>query len=415
MAELRTFVRVSLPFASVGFINQASRIVVATLGPAMALEFGLSASGLGALAAVFFAAYALSQLPVGLAIDLYGPRVVQVALSLVAALGFTLCAWAPDPLWLGIGRFVTGIGIAGALIGLMKAHIQWYPPHRLAAVTGVGVFCGAAGGLAATLPVQAILPLVGWRGVFLGLAGLAVLAALWLRLGVPATAPGAKPRIRRPLGAEIAEFARIARHPTFVRTMPAVALLSAQVFTYQGLWAGPWLRDVGGLADGARAGVLFCYALGIMAGQLCGGQLASAMQARGMDAMRLCYGGMAAMLAIQGVLIAQPQGVVSLSLLWFGFACVGSAGPISYSVLAQRFPPELTGRVATLLNFSMLCLVFALQTVIGLILDQWPRTASGGWDPAGYSWALCLTVSLQALTVAWLLAGARTRVRPANG
>ena len=128
----------------------------------------------------------------------------------------------------------------------MKANIQWYPPHRLAAVTGAGVFCGAAGGLAATLPVQAMLPWLGWRGVFLGLAGLAVLAALWLRLGVPAVAPGARTRVRRPLGAEIAEFARIARHPVFIRTMPAVALLSAQVFTYQGLWAGPWLRDVGG-------------------------------------------------------------------------------------------------------------------------------------------------------------------------
>src|SRR3954467_11169740 len=104
MAELRTFLRVSLPFASVGFINQASRIVVATLGPAMALEFGLSASGLGALAADFFAAYALAQLPVGLAIDLHGPRVVQVTLALVAACGFTLCALAPDPVWLGLGR-----------------------------------------------------------------------------------------------------------------------------------------------------------------------------------------------------------------------------------------------------------------------------------------------------------------------
>ncbi|MFZ4406613.1 MAG: MFS transporter [Paracraurococcus sp.] len=414
MTELRTFLRISLPFASVGFINQASRIVVATLGPAMALEFGLSASGLGALAAVFFAAYALAQLPVGLAIDLHGPRPVQVALSLVAALGFTLCALAPDPLWLGLGRFVTGIGIAGALIGLMKANIQWFPPQRLAAVTGAGVFCGAAGGLAATLPVQAILPFTGWRGVFLLLACLAVGAAVWLWFGIPAKAPGAKPRVRRPLRAEIAEFGRIARHPTFIRNMPAVALLSSLVFTYQGLWAGPWLRDVGGLDAGARAGVLFCYALGIMAGQLGGGQLASAMQARGMDAMRLCYGGIAGMVAIQAVLISQPQGTLPLSVLWFGFACVGSAGPISYSVLAQRFPPELTGRVATMLNCSMLCLVFLLQTVIGLILDQWPRTATGGWDPDGYSAAVSLTVLLQGLTVAWLVAGASGRVRPAK-
>src|SRR3954469_5507774 len=102
--ELRTFLRVSLPFASVGFINQAARIVVATLGPVMTLEFGLSASGLGALAAVFFAAYALSQLPVGLAIDLHGPRPVQVVLSLVAGLGGVLCALAPDPTLLAVGR-----------------------------------------------------------------------------------------------------------------------------------------------------------------------------------------------------------------------------------------------------------------------------------------------------------------------
>ena len=81
-------------------------------------------------------------------------------------------------------------------------------------------------------------------------------------------------------------------------------------------------------------------------------------------------------------------------------------------MLAQRFPPELTGRVATMLNCSMLCLVFLLQSLIGMILDLWPRTASGGWDADGYSWALCLTVSLQGLTVFWLVAGARWRVRP---
>jgi predicted MFS family arabinose efflux permease len=289
--------------------------------------------------------------------------------------------------------------------------MQWYPAWRLAAVTGAGVFFGAAGGLAATLPVQAVLPAIGWRGVFLVLAGLAVLAALWIRLSVPANPPGAGPAVRRPLGAEIAEFARIFRHPVFTRNMPAVALLSGLVFTYQGLWAGPWLRDVGGLGDAARAGVLLCYSLGIMAGQLFGGHLASALQKRGVEAMRVPFAGMAAMAVLQVVLIAQPQGVVALSLLWFGFACVGSVGPISYAVLAQRFPPELTGRVATALNFSMLALVFLLQNGIGLILDLWPRSATGGWDPAGYSWALGLTLVLQALTVLWLVAAPRLQGR----
>jgi hypothetical protein len=115
------------------------------------------------------------------------------------------------------------------------------------------------------------------------------------------------------------------------------------------------------------------------------------------------------MAVMQAVLMLQPQGAMALSVLWFGFACVGSTGPVAYTVLAQRFPPEMTGRVATALNASMLSLVFVLQNVIGLILDLWPRTGTGGWDPAGYSWALGLTLAGQGLTVAWLWLAPRRR------
>ncbi|MCO6416730.1 MFS transporter [Siccirubricoccus sp. KC 17139] len=399
------FLRIVLPFVGMSFLNQAARSVVATVGPAMALEFGLSASGLGALAAVFFFAYAATQLPVGLAIDLWGPRHVQAALALVAALGFALCALAPDPFVLGIARFVTGIGIAGALIGVIKANVQWYPPARVAAVTGAGVFLGAAGGLAATVPVQWALPFFGWRNVFLLLALLSALVSAWILLSVPNRAPGAKPAQRRRLAVEIGEFGRIFRHPVFVRNMPAMALLSGLVFTYQGLWAGPWLRDVGGLGDLPRAQVLLTYALGMMFGQLLGGQVASWLQARGRNPMAVPLFGLGAMMLLQALLIAGPRSLPALHLMWFLFACVGSCGPVAYAALAQRFPPELTGRVATALNGSMLALVFLLQNLIGWILDLWPRTAAGGWDPAGYGWALGITLAGQVLTVLWLLRG----------
>jgi predicted MFS family arabinose efflux permease len=381
--------------------------VLAVVGPALALEFGLSASGLGALAAAFFAAYALAQLPIGLAFDLYGVRRVQVVLSLLAALGFLLCALAPDALVLAAGRFVSGIGIAGALIGIMKSGAQWYPPHRLAAVTGAAIFIGAVGGLATTVPVQAVLPLIGWRGAFLALALLACLGAAWIHLSVPLAPPGARPPPRRRLGAEIAEFGRIFAHPRFLRFTPAVALASGLVFTYQGLWAGPWLRDVAGLGGEPRATILLFYALGMMCGSLVGGQVASALQHRGLDPMLVPFAGMALIAAAQLGLILAPRDPVVLAALWFCFAASGSTGPVAYAALAQRFPPELTGRVATAMNFSMLALVFVLQNLIGVILDLWPRTAMGGWDPAGYGWALGLTLALQALAAFWMLAAPR--------
>ena len=57
------FTRVTLPLAVFGLINQAARTVLAVIGPVLAVEFALSASELGLLAACMLAAYAVAQLP----------------------------------------------------------------------------------------------------------------------------------------------------------------------------------------------------------------------------------------------------------------------------------------------------------------------------------------------------------------
>jgi nitrate/nitrite transporter NarK len=77
----RLFVCVTLPRAVLGLINQAARTVMAIIGPVLAIEFSLSASELGLLAGCMLAAYALAQLPDGMALDRVGPRNVQGALS----------------------------------------------------------------------------------------------------------------------------------------------------------------------------------------------------------------------------------------------------------------------------------------------------------------------------------------------
>jgi hypothetical protein len=50
----------------------------------------------------------------------------------------------------------------------------------------------------------------------------------------------------------------------------------------------------------------------------------------------------------------------------------------------------------------MLALVFVFQSMIGALLDLWPRTASGGWNSAGYAWAMVATIIFQAATMLWM-------------
>ncbi len=402
-----SFFRLTLPLAGLNFVNQASRTLVATIGPLLAVEFALSASELGLLAAMFFAAYAATQLPVGLALDIYGARRVQTVLGLVAALGFALCALATGPLTLAAGRVVTGIGIAAGLIAMLKVNAQWYPKEKVAGLTGLGVLVGAMGGLMATLPAALLVPLLGWRGVFWLLVLMAAAVAGWIWLSVPDRGPGAPPR-RRSLAAEVREFGRIFTDTRFLRFAPAIALLSSLNFTYQGLWAGPWLRDVGGLDATARASVLLVYALGLMLGSAGFGQASSLLQRRGVPPMTMPVLAMAGIVVTQVLLILDPSHHPAvLAALWFAFALFGAAGPAGYAALGQGFAPELAARVATAINVAMLCIVFLLQNVIGWILDLWPRTEAGGWAPTGYAAALALTVVLQLATMAWMLRPSR--------
>ena len=400
---MSVILRVTLPLAGVGFLNQASRGIIATIGPLLALELGLSASQLGLLAAAVFVTYALAQMPVGLALDLFGARRTQATLATIAGFGFVLSALAEDALMLGLGRLLTGLGVAAALMALLQATAQWVPRDKVAAMTGLGSFFGGVGALMVTLPVQWALPHIGWRGCFwvLSVAGFAV--ALWIALAVPDRAPGAAAPTRRGLIREIAEYGRIFADANFLRYLPTLAVISGLTFTFGGLWSGPWLRDVAGLEDEPRAAILLCFAIGFMTGNLIVGRWVGWAQRRGWPPMVVPMASLGGQAAVMLALLLRPDGMAVLAPLFIVFGFISAGGPAGYAVMGQSFSRELAGRVATAINFTMLVLTVVLQSAIGWVLDFWPRTAAGGWAPAGYSAALAGVVVLQCAAAAFTL------------
>src|SRR6478736_1185165 len=279
-------VRVTLPLAAANFLNQSARTVMAIVGPVLAVELGLSAIELGVLAASLFAAYAVVQLPLGVALDAFGPRRVQAVLMSLAAIGFAIFALSPGFAGLVLARIVVGVGVSAGLMAVIKAHADWFERHRVAHVTGIATAIGALGSALTTSPVQAMLPVLGWRGIFWGLGLLALAVAIWIFLSVPdkPRAPGPA----RTLRGDIALSGRILVSPTFWRVGPAVATLSMFNFAYLGLWAGPWLRDVAGMDGPARAGVLFLYTFAMVAGSMLTGSAASRASAAGLQPWWCC-------------------------------------------------------------------------------------------------------------------------------
>lgn len=243
-----------------------------------------------------------------------------------------------------------------------------------------------------TAPVEAVLPTLGWRGVFWLLCAASLGTAAWIFLSVrdkPASAP------RRSLSAEVAVIVQIVGSRRFWRYGPAAAMLSIMNFAYLGLWAGPWLRDVAGYDGVTRAHTLFFYTLSLMAGGWLVGLAGSRAQARGLPAIMLPTLCTAGLLAAQVGLALQPTHPAAVMTLWALFAFCAAGGPTAYIAVGQMFPVEQTARIATAINTLTLCGAFALQAAIGAILDLWPRNATGGWDASGYSVALAVSAAVQ--------------------
>lgn len=396
------FARVTLPLAVAGVINQAARTVMAVIGPVLAVEFALSASELGMLAACMLAAYAIVQLPDGMALDRIGARNVQAALGLVTAVGFALFALAESFATLVVARVIVGIGVSAGLMAIIKANAQWFAPAKVAFVTGIAVSIGGLGSVLSTGPVAAALPTLGWRGILWVLCGLSAATALWILLSVPH-----REGRKSDLGTELGVMGSILRSPVFWRYAPAVAMLSVLNFAYLGLWAGPWLRDVAGYDTRGSANILLAYTLTMMAGALIVGAAASRAKARGLPPMLVTLACTAGQVVAQIGLALQPTAPLVVGGLWMVFAFCVAGATAGYITVGQMFPPEQTARVATAVNTLTLGAAFMLQAAVGWTLDLWPRTASGGWDPRGYSAALAGSLVLQVLVAARLVGGRR--------
>ena len=245
------FLRVFLPFALAYFLSYIFRGVNAVIFPYLERDIGITAGDLGLLTSAFFLFFAGCQPVLGVMLDRYGPRRVQVVLLAMAAAGSALFGLSLSLGELIVARVLIGLGFAGGLMAAIKAITLWYPPERWGLITGFHMMAGGLGSMAATLPVE-------WSLSVDELAGPVLLAGRLLprHVGDPVRRRARTRRAaRRPSdeGGTLAEQFRITgtvlTDGFYWRIQPLLAVQQLAFIGCISLWIGPWLRDVGGFGD----------------------------------------------------------------------------------------------------------------------------------------------------------------------
>ena len=395
---LKVVITVLAPFAGGYFLSYLFRSVNAVAAPDLVEDIGLDAADLGLLTAVYFLAFAAAQLPLGLLLDRFGPRRVQSCLLLSAALGALVFATGQSREVLMLGRAMIGLGVAGGLMASFKAIVLWMPKERIPLVNGCFMACGGIGAMSATAPVEAVLQIADWRQLFLGLAAMTSVVSAAIFLVVPERGGTARPES---LAEQVRVLKRIFGHRLFWRLAPLNCAVGASALALQGLWAGPWLRDVAGLDRVEVVDHLFVLTGAMTLGMLMTGVLAELGRRVGLAPLTVMGLGVGAFLVSEVAILLEAS--APAYLLWALFGLFSNMNVLVYAALSQYFPASYSGRSNTGLNVLLFSAAFAAQYAIGAVIDLWPTDAQGGYAPESYQAAFGMALGAQVLAFLWFL------------
>jgi MFS family permease len=276
------------------------------------------------------------------------------------------------------GRLLVGVGAAPTFIGTLKIAAAWFPPAQFGFLAAVTATVGVLGALISTLPLAALVALIGWRGAFWGVGLLTVAGAALCALGVRDRPPGTVAQAEAgSLVDVLAGALQVLRNP---HTWPPFLAFFCfySVAGNQMLWIVPYLRDVYGL--GLREAAFYATATSVA--------LLLSAPLVGFASDRLLGRRKAPLLAlsiVQGglwVVFVATLGTVPLPLLYallFAMGLSGAAFVLVWPIGREVNPPHLDGVAVAVVNLGGFLGAALTQGPIGAVLDaRWTGALAAG-------------------------------------
>lgn len=368
------------------------------IAPDLIREFGLDATELGFLGALYLWGYAAIQIPTGIMADTLGPRRSAAFFMLIAAVGTLLFATAIAYEMSAVGRALMGIGTGILFVSNAKMVAQWFPANRFATLQGILLMVGNFGVFASAAPLAALVEALGWRLSFILLSGLAALVAVLIFVLVrdrpdaadaPADANGEvasaePPRIALP---DAVRMVLLSRNLWLLAVYAFV--LYGVLMAIQALWAVPYLMDVYGFPRQDASNVITMWPIGtIIASPIWGYLSDRVLRTR----KWVVFGGVALFSLPFLALVLSPAGLPVWSLYGLFFFCgvTNSAVVVSFALLNDVMPRQIVGTAVGLYNLWFFVGGAVYQQVAGAILDRFALDGQATVDGYRAVFLFCL-------------------------
>jgi MFS family permease len=394
---------------SIYIVSQFLRNSIGVIAPNLAAELALSPAEIGLLSSTFFLVFAAVQIPVGVALDRFGPRLCLLAGAAVTVAGTVVFAAATSPGALIAGRALLGLGTAGSLVASLAVYARRFSPERFATLTGLQVGIGTVGTLLATAPLALSAATIGWRASFLGVGAFTLLAGLLVALVVRGDARphGGHETLRESLAGILAVMRTPSVGRLFVMNLVAYSTFGLVV----GLWGAPYLTHIYGYSLQERGSFLLIPVLTQIAGSILWGPMDRVV---GSHKLPVLLGAGTTAAALGYLALVGTLGPWMLVVWFAAFGFLSAFGPLLIAHGRALFPLRQIGRGLTVLNMGAMGGVFLAQAVSGFVIELFPTASDGAYELAAYQAVFALQAAF-ILLACLVYSGSRDPMRGRPG
>ncbi|MDB9710410.1 MFS transporter [Candidatus Pelagibacter ubique] len=356
-------ITIFLVFALSYYISNLLRAITATISPNLISEFDLSAGDLGLLGGGYFLGFAAVQIPLGYFLDNKGPKKIVSYFLLIAVLGMISFSLSENFITLLISRILIGIGVGACLMGPLTAYRIWYQDETQQRANSWMLMVGAIGMLSSSLPVQFFLPIIGWRMIFITLALLTIFCIILIIFFIP---NWNKANIQSNSN-DNGSLKEIWNNSFFKSLVPMGFFNYGGLFAIQTLWAGPWMIKVSGYTPEQSANGLFLIYFSLLISFLSWGYLVPKISKNVSDAIRLLkFGAPLNLIVLAFIIYLGPK---AGAYHWAFFAVSSVFLSLTQPAVGMAFSLSNAGKALTSFNLLLFIGAFALQWIIGVIID----------------------------------------------
>lgn len=367
------------------------RSTIAVLAPELAADLRATASDLGVMSGVWLFFFAIAQVPVGIALDRWGPRRTCLVGLTFGIVGGCLFAAAPTVPVIIAAQALLGLACAPLFMATVVYVARNWGRDRFPWIIGNVLAISNLGALLAATPLAAMSEWLGWRGAMWGMAGATILLTAHLALFV-----GRDPKAtaEESMRQAVRGIFVVARVRELWPLIPYVLVCSGVVMSTRALWGGPYLADVFGMKPIDRGNVIAGMVIAASAVNYAVGWLQRHVGSP-KPLVMVVAGITCAALAGLALWPSADSALSVVLLLVTGIFGAGYGLAIAHGRIF--FPPGKEGRGASLLNFFNFIGAAAIQVATGAMIEF--ALGTGASSAQAYGWMYGMIAVLLALTL----------------